>query len=60
MVAWITKDSDGTVELWNKCPTYNKQFGVWICTGQEGIEVTDIEFFNKNLKEGERKKIWRI
>ena len=60
MEAWITKDSDGIVEIWNKCPTYNERYGLWTCTGQEGIEVTDIEFFNKSLKEGEKKKIWRI
>ena len=60
MVAWITKDSHGIVEIWNKCPNYDERHGVWFCTGQESIEVTDIEFFNKSLKGGERRKIWRI
>lgn len=60
MEFWITKDSDGVVEIWNKCPTYNERYGLWVSPGETGITVTDIEFFNKSLKSGERRKIWRI
>lgn len=61
MEFWITKDSDGIVEIWNKCPTYNERYGLWVSPDDEtGITVTDIEFFNKSLKRGERRKIWRI
>lgn len=60
MECWITKDSDGVVEIWNKCPTYNERYGLWVSPDDEtGITVTDIEFFNKSLKRGERKKIWK-
>lgn len=59
MVAWITKDSDGIVKIWNKCPTYIDRYGVWALPDEIGITVTDIEFFNKSLKRGERQKIWR-
>lgn len=60
MEAWISKDSDGTIKIWNKCPNYDERHGVWFCTSQESIEVTDIELFNKSLKRGERVRIWRL
>ena len=60
MVAWITKDSDGVVEIWNKCPTYIDRYGVWVSPDEAGITVTDIEFLNKSIKKGERRKIWWI
>ena len=60
MVAWITKDSDEVVKIWNTCPMYDERHGVWFCTDQESIEVTAIEFFNKSIKKGDRRKIWRI
>ena len=54
-VAYLTKDQDGAVELWERKP-YKKN-GMWFCPGTTvGTELTD-KFLDSWVEKGECIKI---
>jgi hypothetical protein len=54
-VAYLTKDQDGTVELWERKP-YKKN-GMWFCLGAIAGTVCTDNFLESWVEEGECIKI---